>query len=710
MKERFFEKNFDAIYGLKQSYAITNMPFGSLLSVLNMNLDGRGGKSKRKGYTKLFNLPVTNKVLSLIDYHRSNGTSEVVAFANTTMYSWNGAAVSALITGLTVDTEWRFQIYQDRLLGVNGVNNNFTYNGTTYTKIGLSAPSGHVAVATNADAGSTLDGIYQYVVTFYDSTRGAESNPVDITTAPAVNVGATGTNDARLGPFPTVGAGESADKYRVYRMWVQDNAGNPQETIFTRVAEISYTTYVGTTYDDTGLTSGTIEIEYDTGTIDVGNTPPPQSKLIIEYLDRILMVDETDPTLLVYSQPSKPHAFPSANYHTIGDKDGGRILKLEKHLNSIIIHKKNGVFILTGNPASSIPARISGRGTNNYGTSISDVDGYVIRLSNDGIYLMTPTDYDNADLRDIYIGRDVVTIEQAIPWSDTSRIKMFNYSHGASQHVYLIIPSSTNYNSQILVFDYSLGSSQSDSYGEWMYYEVGTDIYSASNYQDSGSNVMIFGDGYGYIWKWNSGDADGYDLNSDELNGNATSSTANTISDTTQAWTVNGLVGATVFLRDGTGKNQRRRIASNTATQITIVGTWAANPDTTTQYSIAQIDGYAEEFWNSNDYENRWKRLRWIVPYVRQTGAYDVDVTFRKDFESGTSGSDTISLTSSTSYWGSLIWGSGLWGALSSTLQRIRFVGKYRFYSIKYRNDKGGEPFYWDGHGVCFQILSDRNG
>ena len=271
----------------------------------------------------------------------------------------------------------------------------------------------------------------------------------------------------------------------------------------------------------------------------------------------------------------------------------------------------------------------------------------------------------------------------------------------------MLFPNPLNYTTKVLVFDYSLSSSE--SFGEWVKYEISTDIFSVAEYEKDGEKTMMFGDGYGHVWLWDDGDADGYDLDSVELNGTATSSTANTISDITQAWTVNELVGATVYIRDGFGIGQRRRIVSNSATQITVNAVWTINPNTTSKYSVGNIDAYAEEFWNSNDHQNIWKRMRWIVPYVKRTGDYEINISFKKDFSSGITDEKTLNLQSSSSTWGAMLWGSGLWGALTSNLNRIRFSGKYHYYSIKYSNNYAAQPFFWDGHGATFQVLTDRN-
>lgn len=73
--------------------------------------------------------------------------------------------------------------------------------------------------------------------------------------------------------------------------------------------------------------------------------------------------------------------------------------------------------------------------------------------------------------------------------------------------------------------------------------------------------------------------------------GTATSGTAGTtftfgtLADTTQTWTVNALKGMFIETLTGTGSGQLKNIASNTATVITIEGTWTA-PGAGTTYAI----------------------------------------------------------------------------------------------------------------------------
>lgn len=61
-----------------------------------------------------------------------------------------------------------------------------------------------------------------------------------------------------------------------------------------------------------------------------------------------------------------------------------------------------------------------------------------------------------------------------------------------------------------------------------------------------------------------------------------------TLNDTSKAWGANAFKNYTVRITAGTGAGQRRIIASNTATQLTVRDNWTTIPDSTSQYQILQ--------------------------------------------------------------------------------------------------------------------------
>lgn len=70
-------------------------------------------------------------------------------------------------------------------------------------------------------------------------------------------------------------------------------------------------------------------------------------------------------------------------------------------------------------------------------------------------------------------------------------------------------------------------------------------------------------------------------------NGEAESGTSDTLTDTDKAWATNQFDGAYIWLYSGTGEGGAiKEVESNTATVITIVGTWETNPANASFYAI----------------------------------------------------------------------------------------------------------------------------
>lgn len=68
--------------------------------------------------------------------------------------------------------------------------------------------------------------------------------------------------------------------------------------------------------------------------------------------------------------------------------------------------------------------------------------------------------------------------------------------------------------------------------------------------------------------------------------GTATSGGSTTLTDSGKAWSTNQHQYRAVKITGGTGVGQTRRIASNTATALTVDTAWSTNPDATSAYVI----------------------------------------------------------------------------------------------------------------------------
>jgi len=83
--------------------------------------------------------------------------------------------------------------------------------------------------------------------------------------------------------------------------------------------------------------------------------------------------------------------------------------------------------------------------------------------------------------------------------------------------------------------------------------------------------------------------------------GTASAGGTTSLTDSSEAWTVNGHVGHFVWIYGGTGIGQIRKISSNTATILT-VGTWGIDPDATSTYRILSTNP-AKDPYVSDDFD-----------------------------------------------------------------------------------------------------------
>lgn len=84
-------------------------------------------------------------------------------------------------------------------------------------------------------------------------------------------------------------------------------------------------------------------------------------------------------------------------------------------------------------------------------------------------------------------------------------------------------------------------------------------------------------------------------------NGTVSTSTSDTLTDTSKAWDDNTLVGGKVFINHGTGGGQIRDISGNTSTTITVSSAWTTTPAVGDEYVVVspvRYDGNsAKAFW-----------------------------------------------------------------------------------------------------------------
>ena len=148
--------------------------------------------------------------------------------------------------------------------------------------------------------------------------------------------------------------------------------------------------------------------------------------------------------------------------------------------------------------------------------------------------------------------------------------------------------------------------------------------------------------------------------------GTATAGAASTLTDSTATWTVNQYANSDVVITSGTGAGQKRRIASNTATVLTLAtavtgntntGNWSVTPDATSVYVIQPSSDFL-----------------YYTPGTTGTGFYKIDLA------TGASATTWTTLTASPAAFGgggNVMWADNV-GAFN--LLGMRGAGTATFY------------------------------
>jgi len=136
--------------------------------------------------------------------------------------------------------------------------------------------------------------------------------------------------------------------------------------------------------------------------------------------------------------------------------------------------------------------------------------------------------------------------------------------------------------------------------------------------EKSGETRMITGDENGKVQLMDEGTTDGVTA---EVRGTASESSNNTVTKTGiegegDSNFTSAMVGAPIYIYEGTGKGQRRTISSITTTVATVSANWTTNPDTTSKYIVGAVE------WN-------WKTQKLSFPEDDARGRREVALAFK---------------------------------------------------------------------------------
>jgi hypothetical protein len=682
---------YQNILGLDSASNFTDMPDGAAFDMLNVEGREEGLVASRDGTSKFLTTPLSASSLKIFDYTKNDGTQKIFSWAGTILSNITSGTPANFLTGLTNGLVPGVAQFNDRMVWGNGVDANKKTDGTNIWDLSVPAPTAYPSLATGVAGSITLTTGQKYHVVFMNSQTGERSNPFtpdNLGAAP--NTGPITSKRVDVTRPSVPGGDPQVDQWEIYKT---DDGGGTFKRHATAIP-IATTTY----NDNVTVPATSITLETD-------NDASVLTDILVEFRGSLFCVPIADPTKIKWSKIGNSSAWPLANEAPIGAK-GDKNVGLFVHNKLLWIIQGFEVWVLPDHPSTgAIPFRVSDRG-GWHKDAIAAIEDTLMVQARDGNfnqYQPTPFSFNEVrwQLRSFNLRGFLSTLNKA----QLNITRAITWSGAGKNQLWFAIPFSGNVNNRICVFEHSL-SKLNKRKESWWIWRFNFNVTCWANVKINGQDLILMGDDQGEVYKFPDIDGDGAQVNGTSSGSN----TSTTLNDTSKTWTVNAFKNLMIRIIGGTGKDQEFRIVSNTSTQVTISGTWATIPDSTSQYTIGGYDKYYFSNWKNYGKEALRKRLRAVRIVGRQAGAYSIDVIVKRDFDASEGSALVLpfSLQGNHSLWGVMIWGVDPWGAATVTKGRLKFHGKFNSLQIGLRNRQAGQSFAVEGFSTFHQGLTYR--
>jgi len=213
------------------------------------------------------------------------------------------------------------------------------------------------------------------------------------------------------------------------------------------------------------------------------------------------------------------------------------------------------------------------------------------------------------------------------------------------------------------------------------------DIRSSCVVEDEGNRSWIMlADYTGWVFKFGTGTTDGVYHTTEKTSGITTSSGVKKVSNSAAAWTINEFAGMYVYvykISEGTASYQRRLIASNTATELTVTTDWDDAPYSAVDpfhYVIGGIYFDWRSGWMDPGGSFVKKRFEYVYLHLGSPDAVaDFDLNVYTDNDETTPVKHRlVDFSGGSAIWDESLWDLATFAAEGSVYERVRIghVGK----------------------------------
>lgn len=672
-------------------------------TVLSGAGEGRAVFAKRRGLRLKNASPVSSSpaILGQADFRRASGgtfTPYHLLISNNGRFdklqsddTVTAADVSAAAPFTSGDKYPDSTIARNYLYIVNGTDAK-KFDGTTVYSFSQSTPAAPSSVVDSGVAG-TPNGTYEAVIAYYNSNTGyysSSSSGVSVTVASRqIDINWAAPADPQV-THVVVG--------------IRNTANQPRHYEVTKIA-IGTTTY---RYNGDSSTLTTLMPDQDE------NDPLPSGVAAIEWHQGARRMFATDGTTLFYSGRDKPEAFDPESVESVGQNDGQKIVALHYAHDVLLIIKTRSTYILIGQDPEEWRVELL---DNAVGTS--SFRSVFTTPSTERLPAVTYWWSEQGAVAWPGAGAVVNIMGRLRPdiHPDSLNYSQFHLVVGAPDTenrlaVWAVPTSGQTRNTILFPFNYELGKWVSN---KWDPLDAASLALVRKVTDDT---PRLFLGGYkGQVFEFDSGVGNDGLPSGTTSSGSVTSSTNSTLTDSGAAFTTSGgaLIERYVTAIDPAGTRvQRRRITSNTATELTISPNWSTNPGEGWTYVVGGPEFQLDTRLNFGDLPFIKKRFIFLFLLAGSiNSAVELTVHLFKNQNTNASAPDKsitgVQITGSGAQWDTATWDSSQWAGLASSLpKRLRVAMTGLGWRARFINRNVNEDVAIHSVAMKSELLSDH--
>lgn len=158
--------------------------------------------------------------------------------------------------------------------------------------------------------------------------------------------------------------------------------------------------------------------------------------------------------------------------------------------------------------------------------------------------------------------------------------------------------------------------------------------------------------------------------------------------------------GAIVRITSGTGVGQERLIIHHTDTSLYVATDFTTSLDTTSVYSIGDIDAFYQTKFYDMGNSNREKSFLGMLMWAEEASSNEVDVSYGVDFGESIGSENKTLAPSASSLWDTALWDVGVWGTTGDKLYTVKMSGFGNTINVRFENNDIDETFHIYGFNL----------